>query len=288
MAQRRRRGRLVLIGGNEDMRDEDLRILPRVVELAGGGDARLLICAAAASDPLPTLRAYERDFGAIGIADVHLSPLNSREEAEQEDLLLALEACTGVFLTGGDQLRVTSLVAGTRFGIRLIERFEQEGVCIAGTSAGAVAMSSTMISRGIGETVRRSAVELAPGLGLLRDVTIDAHFDRGGRVHRMMAVVAQNPATLGLGIDEDTAVEVAPGGKCTVLGRGVAMVFDGRVTHTNTAEVSDQEALALIDVRMHVLPERYGFDLKTREAIVPALIPALRAPEVPPPLECED
>jgi cyanophycinase len=265
-----------MVGGNEDMRDEDLRILPRVVELAGGCDARLLVCAAASSDPEPTLRAYERDLRRIGLADIHSSPLNSREEADGDELLDALETCTGVFLTGGDQLRVTSLVAGTRFGDRLVERFEQDGLLVAGSSAGAVAMSSTMISRGIGETVRRAAVELAPGLGLLRDVTVDAHFDRGGRVHRLMAVIAQNPATLGVGIDEDTAVEVAPAGKLAVLGCGVVMVFDGRATHTNTADVTDRDALALTGMRMHVLPAGYGFDLKTREPIVPE--PAARSP----------
>jgi len=276
-----RRGRLVVIGGNEDMADEGWRVLPRVVERAGGGAARLLVCAAAASDPEPTLRAYERDFRKISVADVHLSPLNSRAEAEQDELLEALDACTGVFLTGGDQLRITSLVAGTRFGARLVERFEHEGLLVAGSSAGAVAMSSTMISRGIGETVRRAAVELAPGLGLLRDITIDAHFDRGGRVHRLMAVLAQNPATLGVGIDEDTAVDVSPDGEMEVLGYGVVMVFDGRVTHTNAADVSHREALALTDVRMHVLPTGYRFDLKTREPIVPP--PDARSPEAPPP-----
>jgi cyanophycinase len=275
-ARPKRRGRLVVIGGNEDMRDDDLRILPRVVELAGGKEARLLVCAAASADPEPTLRAYERDLRRIGIADIHPAPLNSREEAEQDDLLGALEACSGVFLTGGDQLRVTSLVAGTTFGDRLIERYEHDGLLVAGSSAGAVAMSSTMISRGIGETVRRSAFELAPGLGLLRDVTIDAHFDRSGRVHRLMAVLAQNPATLGLGVDEDTAVEVLPAGRFTVLGCGVVMVFDGRVTHTNTADVTPQDALALTDVRLHVLPAGYGFDLTTREPIVPA--PGRRSP----------
>ena len=185
------------------------------------------------------------------------------------ELLEALNHCTGVFFTGGDQLRITSTMAGTRFGKRVKERFEQEGFFIAGTSAGAAAASSTMIIRGIGDTVRRGAVELAPGLGYLRDVTIDTHFDRGGRVHRLMTVFAQNPATLGIGIDEDTAIDIAPNGKFTVLGRGVAMVFDGRVTHTNAAEVTGREAIALTDVRVQVLPERYGYDLRARTPIIP-------------------
>lgn len=126
-----------------------------------------------------------------------------------------------------------------------------------------------MIIRGIGDTVRRDAVELAPGLGFLRNITVDTHFDRGGRVHRLMTVLAQNPATLGVGIDEDTAIEITPNRKLTVWGRGVVMVFDGRVTHTNAAEVSGREGIALTDIKVHVLPERYGLDLKTLRPTLP-------------------
>ncbi len=266
---RRRRGRLLLIGGNEDMDERDMRILPVLVRHAGGDKARLLVCAAASSDPDASLRAFGKVFEKIGVAELHCVPLNSRDEAESDELLEALNQSTGVFFTGGDQLRITSTMAGTRFGKRVKERFEQEGFFIAGTSAGAAAASSTMIIRGIGDTVRRGAVELAPGLGYLRDVTIDTHFDRGGRVHRLMTVFAQNPATLGIGIDEDTAIDIAPNGKFTVLGRGVAMVFDGRVTHTNAAEVTGREAIALTDVRVQVLPERYGYDLRARTPIIP-------------------
>jgi cyanophycinase len=269
-APRRRRGRLLLIGGNEDMDERDMRILPTLVRHAGGRKARLLVCAAASSDPQPSLEAYARVFKKIGVADVQGSPLNSRDEANSDELMTAFERCTGVFFTGGDQLRITSLMAGTRFGRRVKERYEREGLFVAGTSAGAAAASSTMISRGIGDTVRRDAVELAPGLGYLRDVTVDTHFDRGGRVHRLMTVFAQNPATLGIGIDEDTALDLAPSGKFTVLGRGVVMVFDGQVSHTNAAEVGGREAIALIDVKVHVLPEKYGFELKSRTPLVPA------------------
>jgi cyanophycinase len=174
-----------------------------------------------------------------------------------------------VLLTGGDQLRATTVMAGTRFGERLKQRYQTEGFLVAGTSAGAAAMSSTMIIRGIGDTVRRDAVELAPGLGFLRNITVDTHFDRGGRVHRLMTVLAQNPATLGVGIDEDTAVEISPDRRLTVLGRGVVMVFNGRAARTNAAEVSSREAIALTDVTVHVLPDKYGFDLGNLTPIVP-------------------
>jgi cyanophycinase len=268
-ARRRRRGRLLLIGGNEDMNERDMRILPVLVQHAGGADARILICGAASSDPGPTLEAFRGVFERIGVGEVFCAPLNSREEANSDELAETFERSSAVFFTGGDQLRITSLMAGTRFGKRVKERFFREGFFVAGTSAGAAAVSSTMIIRGIGDTVKRDAVELAPGLGYLRDITVDTHFDRGGRVHRLMTVLAQNPATLGVGIDEDTAIDLAPNGKFTVLGRGVVMVFDGRVTHTNAAEVSGRHAIALTDVRLQVLPEKYGYDLRLRVPIVP-------------------
>jgi cyanophycinase len=268
-APRRRRGRLLLIGGNEDMDERDMRILPRLVQLAGGKKSSILVCAAASAEPESSLEAFRKDLEKLGVGEVFRSPLNSREEADSDDLIDMLERCTAVLLTGGDQLRATSMMAGTRFGDRLKERHQREGLLIAGTSAGAAAMSSTMIIRGIGDTVRRDAVELAPGLGLLRDITVDTHFDRGGRVHRLMTVLAQNPAIVGIGIDEDTAIEIAPNRKLTVWGKGIVMVFDARAAYTNAAEVTGREAMALTDIKVHVLPERYGLDLKTLTPIVP-------------------
>jgi cyanophycinase len=273
---RRRRGRLLLIGGNEDMDERDMRILPRLVTLAGGKQSRILVCAAASAEPEHSLDAFERDLGKLGVGEVFRSPLNSRQEADSDELLDMLERSTAVLLTGGDQLRATSTMAGTRFGDRLKEGYQRRGLLVAGTSAGAAAMSSTMIIRGIGDTVRRDAVELAPGLGFLRNITVDTHFDRGGRVHRLMTVLAQNPATLGVGIDEDTAVEIA-NRKLMVWGKGIVMVFDARAAHTNAAEVTGKEPMALTDIKVHVLPERYGLDLKTLTPIVPRAATATAA-----------
>jgi cyanophycinase len=274
---RRRRGRLLLIGGNEDMDERDMRILPRLVELAGGKKSRILVCAAASAEPEHSLQAFERDLKKLGVSQVFRSPLDSRPEADSDDLLDMLEQSTAVLLTGGDQLRATSMMAGTRFGDRLKDGYQRLGLLVAGTSAGAAAMSSTMIIRGIGDTVRRDAVELAPGLGFLRNITVDTHFDRGGRVHRLMTVLAQNPATLGVGIDEDTAAEITPSRKLTVWGKGVVMVFDARGIHTNAAEVTGREAIGLTDVKVHVLPQGYGLDLKTLRPTIPGAASATAA-----------
>jgi cyanophycinase len=263
------KGTLLIIGGAEDPDDDDLRILPHLVKLAGGKRARLMVCAAATEEAGSSLRNYRAVFEKIGVAEVMGVPFDDRGEGEDRRVVEQLERATGVYLIGGDQLRITSVLAGTEFGRCLRERFETERLLVAGTSAGAAAMSSTMIIRGDGSRVSRSAVELAPGLGFLDESVVDTHFDRQGRIQRVMAVFAQNPGTIGLGIDGDTAMEVKPNGRFTVLGRGVVFVFDGRVSHSNVAQVRADEPLALVDCKVHVLPAGYGFSLKTRRPIIP-------------------
>ena len=268
---RRRVGRLLIVGGAEDPDDDNLRILPHLVKLAGGRRARIIVCAAATAEPAASLRSYRKVLEELGVKEVVEAPFEDRCEGEAPELLEALERATAVFMIGGDQLRISSILAGTPFDRRLRERFGAEGLLVAGTSAGAAAMSSTMIIRGDGGSVRREAVELAPGLGYMRDATIDTHFDRRGRIQRVMAIFAQNPATMGIGIDGDTAIEVIPASRFTVIGSGVVFVFDGRVSHSNAAQVPQDAPLALTDVKVHVLPEGYGFNLKTKRPIIPKL-----------------
>jgi cyanophycinase len=270
MAVRRQgKGTLLIIGGAEDPDDNDLRILPHLVKLAGGRRARLVVCAAATEEPEESLRNYRKIFEKIGVAGVVGVPFNDRAEGGDPRLIGQLERATGVYLIGGDQLRITSVLAGTEFARCMRDRFESERLLVAGTSAGAAALSSTMIIRGGGGTVTRAEVELAPGLGYLDDTVIDTHFDRRGRIQRVMSVFAQNPGTIGVGIDGNTAMELKPSGRFTVLGRGAVFVFDGRVTHSNVAQVKEDEPLALTDCRVHVLPEGYGFSFKTKRPIVP-------------------
>ena len=266
---RNTRGTLLVIGGAEDPDEDDLRILPHLAKLAGGKRARLLVCAAATEAPAESLRNYRQVFEKIGVAEVMGVPFDDRSEGEDPKVLEQLERATGVFLIGGDQLRITSMLSGTSFGQRLRERYESERLLVAGTSAGAAALSSTMIIRGDGGTVMRCAVELAPGLSYLRDTVIDTHFDRRGRIQRVMAVFAQNPGTIGVGIDGNTAIEVKPNQELTVLGNGVVLIFDGRVTHTNAPQVKDTDPLALVDVKVHVLPAGYGFNLGSKLPRIP-------------------
>lgn len=274
----RKVGRLLVIGGAEDRGERDTwLILPRLVEMAGGTNACILVCGSSSKDPERIERIYKEQFEGLGVKEVFESNIDSRSDAESEELLAQLEYATAIFFTGGDQLRLTSLIAGTPFGARIRERLWEDELIVAGTSAGAAAMSSTMVVSGPKEgTVRRSDVTLAPGLGYWRDTTIDTHFSQRGRVNRMLAVYGQNPQVLAIGIDEDTAVEVIPGEKFTVLGRGAALVFDGRVTHSSAPDVGEDEVMTLTDSTVHVLATGYGFDLVAKRPLHPDGTPIAR------------
>jgi cyanophycinase len=268
--QRIRSGRMLVIGGAEDPDEERMVILPHLVEMAGGEAARVLVCSAPSESPKERSRVYRKLFEKLGVEKVYEAPISERQEADAEPMLKAVEEATAVFFTGGDQLRLTSLIAGTKLGKRIEERLFREGLVVAGTSAGAAAVSTTMIIGGPSDgTVRRADVELAPGLGYWRDTVVDTHFNQRGRVHRLLTIFAHNPQVLGVGIDENTALELVPGKRFTVLGEGAVMVFDGRVSHTNAPERGYSQTLAVTDSMVHVLSDGYGFNLETKRPILP-------------------
>jgi cyanophycinase len=256
-------GRLVIIGGAEDKQGECL-ILREVVRLAGGDAARLLVLTAATQQPEQVGNEYRAIFQRLGVREVGVLDISCRLQAEDRLLGRLVDDATGVFFTGGDQLRITSLIGGTYLFQRLHQAF-QHGVVIAGTSAGASVMSSTMIVQGFGEQEPRpAAVRLAPGFALVPDAVIDQHFAQRGRLGRLLSAIAQNPFVLGFGIDEDTAM-VVRGPEVSVIGSGTVVVLDGQhVTFSNTSEISPQDALALGNVKLHVLPTGYRFDLQAR------------------------
>lgn len=271
MATRKHRaGRLLVIGGAEDPDEKQMRVLPYLVEIAGGKGARIVVCSTPSADPEEKVDIYGDLFRKLGVKEIVGAPIVNRVEADHAPFVEAVERATAIFFTGGDQLRLTSLMAGTGFSERIRERLYGDGLIVAGTSAGAAAMSSVMVIGGSNEgTVKRDDVQLAPGLGYWRDVVVDTHFSQRGRVSRLLTLFAQNPQVLGIGIDEDTAVDCTPGDRFTVLGSGVVTVFNGRVTHTNAASVGDSEPLALTDSLVHVLPDGYGFNLRTKRPFLP-------------------
>lgn len=268
--RKNRSGHLLVIGGAEDPDEGKMRILPRLVEMAGGKRARIVICSTPSESPEDKVEVYGRLFRRIGVAEVIGAPITDRNEGNQGPFVEAVQRATAVFFTGGDQLRLTSLMAGTTFCETIRERLYGDGLVVAGTSAGAAAMSSVMIIGGRNEgTVRRADVQLAPGLGYWRDVVVDTHFSQRGRVSRLMTLFAQNPQVMGIGIDEDTALDCIPGDRFTVLGSGVVTVFNGRISHTNAAMVGDEDTLSVTDCLVHVLSSGYGFNLRTKRPLLP-------------------
>ena len=267
---RARMGRLLVIGGAEDPDEKHLCILPRLVKLAGGKNARVMVCSSPSENPREKVRTYEKLFEKIGVAEVIPAAITERNEASAPEVLEGLERATAVFFTGGDQLRLTALMAGSQMCERIRERLYGDGLVVAGTSAGAAAMSGVMIIGGRNDgTVRRSDVSLAPGLGYWRDTVVDTHFNQRGRPNRLFTIFAHNPQVLGVGIDENTAIEVEPGAAFRVIGEGAVMVLGGRVSHTNAPNAGDEDTLALTDAVVHILPDGYGYDLVEGRPLLP-------------------
>ncbi|MGI6113445.1 MAG: cyanophycinase [Mahellales bacterium] len=260
-------GNLVIIGGAED-KDGECEILKEVTRLAGGKKACLIIVTAATKYPKKVGGEYKEIFSRLGVSDIKLLNVGDRRDAQDQDLISILDDATCIFFTGGDQLRITSLIGGTRLNEKLFRKYEK-GVVLAGTSAGASVMSETMVVEGEDDDApRKCTLKMAPGLGLLEGVVIDQHFAQRGRIGRLLSAVAQNPHILGIGIDEDTAVHVTPDGVFKVLGSQAVTILDGKdIHHTNVSELNPNEILSITNVRLHVLPPGYKFDLRTRRCI---------------------
>jgi len=260
------KGTLVIIGGAEDKRG-DKTILRRFVQLAGGTHAKIVVMTVATELPIEVGAEYVDVFESIGVADVRTFDVSSRADANRASAVKAMETATGVFFTGGDQLRITTLLGGTKLDAGIQDRLEG-GLVLAGTSAGASMMSSTMIVDGTAETnPRLGIVQMAPGMEFIDGVVIDQHFAQRGRLGRLLSAVAQYPHHLGLGIDEDTAI-IASGNEFTVIGRGAVSVVDaGVLTYTNLGQLRDNDALTLCGVQLHILPSGQRFNLRGRQPV---------------------
>jgi len=262
-------GHLLIIGGAED-KEGECTILKRFVKLAGGRKAVIAVITAATEAQDSVGEQYRALFSHLQAGEVRVLHVVNRGQANDGSTIEAVRSATGIYFTGGDQLRITSIVGGTALDDEL-KKSCRRGAVIAGTSAGASAMSDAMIIGGMGEREpKRSIVRMAPGLGLIQQAVIDQHFAQRGRIGRLLGAIAQNPYILGIGIDEDTAVEVDMAGVFKVVGSGSVTVLDGRsISISDISETSSDQPLALADVRLHVLPAGYMFDLTTRRPVSP-------------------
>jgi cyanophycinase len=256
-------GTLILIGGREDKRGDRI-VLSEVARTAGAG--KLVIATVASEVPDLQWSTYSSIFREIGIEEVQHLSIDNREQASDPARTAILDNATAVFFTGGDQLRITSKLAGTPVFARIRAIYEEGGL-IAGTSAGASGMGEMMLVSHATEDSHKvaGAFFMARGLGMVRDMVIDQHFAQRARIERLVGAVAEDPTALGVGIDEDTAIVIEPGGSFRVIGAGAVYVADGQsVTYTNLSERNPETTLCLFDVRLHVLCRETLFDLRTR------------------------
>lgn len=262
-------GHLVIIGGAEDKYNER-RILHKFIALAGGLDARILIVPVASDYPEFSADVYTQTFRNLGLQRVKILRATSRQAVIDADAADLLADVTGVFISGGDQMRLVSMLGGTDFARLLEERVQHSPLVLAGSSAGAAGMSATMIVRGDATThPSKSAVRLSPGLGILRNIIIDQHFTERGRLSRLIAAVSYNPRQLGLGIDENTAVIISNDGTLEVHGHGTVTIVDGsRITYNDIAEVEDVQPFAVAGVQLHILRDGLRYDI-THRALIP-------------------
>lgn len=253
-------GDLIIIGGAEDKTGE-CSILKTFVELSLAVGERIAIVTTATEMPIEAGNQYKSLFMRLGAAQTAILNINSRDDADMEANAKLTAEAAGIFFTGGDQLRITSILGGTRVYMALHSAYKT-GAVIAGTSAGASAMSRTMIVDGNdNDAARKCTLKMAPGLGLLEKALVDQHFHQRGRIGRLLCGVAENPSILGIGIDEDTAVRVFPDDHFEVLGSNSVTVVDGRyIKSSNVSELMPDENLAISNVVLHVLPSGYGYD----------------------------
>jgi cyanophycinase len=256
-------GPVLLIGGAED-KVRDKVILSRFVEAVGGSDGRVVVVSTASSlGELATVR-YRELFEGLGIGHVSGLRPEERAEADDPDVGRALDDATGVFLTGGNQLRLSSVVAGTRLA-DAIHRAHDRGAAVAGTSAGASSLATHMMAFGrAGESPKARMAQLAAGLGILSGVVVDQHFSQRGRVGRLLAVVAQSPSLVGLGLDEDTCAIVHADRTMEVIGRGAVTVIDGSHVLTDAHKAKGHRPIMVSGAIVHSLPTGTWFDLRAR------------------------
>lgn len=261
------RSELIIIGGAEDKTGES-NILEYITQCVGGGNANIVIITTATEKPKQTYEAYENVFKKFGVKNLYLLDIKNRKDANIDENADKLSNASCIFFTGGDQLRITSIIGGTKV-YQALQKACSNGVLIAGTSAGAAAMSSTMIIGGNGnDPARKCSLNMAPGLSLIEGAIIDQHFHQRGRIGRLLCAVASNPSVLGIGIDEDTAIHVSRDGIFKVIGNNTVTIIDGNnIQMTNVSELYPEELLAVSGAVIHVITKGYVFDMKSRQVI---------------------
>ena len=259
------RGFIIPIGGAEEKQNDPL-ILQRFVELCGGENADIVVLPTA-SRLQDTGARYERIFRELGAADVSAVDFDTRRDCAESNRLDRIARADGVFFTGGNQLRITTLIGGTPVA-KLIRERNAHGMHVAGTSAGAAVLSEHMIAFGEeGSRPTAGSVRLAPGLGLTNRFIIDQHFRQRDRLGRLTTALAFNPFAVGIGLDEDTAAFIGPDNTLEVEGSGAITVVDAsQLQFSSLDRIDDGEPVCLLGLNIHIRVRGATFNLHTRRA----------------------
>jgi cyanophycinase len=262
-----KRGYIVPIGGAVKKRSNPI-ILEKFIDICGGRNSVIAVIPTATKEE-ENGRIYTELFSEMGADKVYSLNINKRTDCSRDDYLSQLEDSTGIFISGGNQLRLSTIIGGTPVA-KLIRRLNADGAHIAGTSAGAAIMPEHMISGGrSGSTPTPRSVSLSPGLGLTNSIVIDQHFRQRNRLGRLLAAIAYSPFLTGIGIDENTAAFIDPNDTFTVFGSGAVTVVDPSEMKATSASMADHsEAISISNVKLHVLAAGSTYNLNTHTAKV--------------------
>ncbi|OYQ65610.1 cyanophycinase [Pseudanabaena sp. SR411] len=263
---------VMVIGGGED-KVQDRKILKAFVESSGGSQARIAIIPCASREPDIIGRIYHDIFTELGASAVEVLDIRERPRDDYPEAEALVDRFTGIFMTGGDQLRLCGLIADTPFAITIAKRIDEKRLVLAGTSAGAAAMGYHMISGGSsGESPHKELVNMSTGLSILPEIIVDQHFHNRNRMARLMTAIAAHPDKIGIGIDEDTVAIFEPNNTMRVLGRGTVTVVDpGEVSYSNQLWVSGTAPLTIHNLRVHILAAGCKYHMLKRIPISPSV-----------------
>ncbi len=278
-------GKLIAVGGAEDKGTNletgqiqrnnlnffELGILRRIAQEAGGLSTRIEIVTTASTIPYEVGENYLDAFSKIGCNNVDVIHIRKRDDVNDNNYLKRIAACTVVMFTGGNQLRLTSIFGGTEFLQIIKERFNNDDkFIIAGTSAGAMAMSNTMIYEGNATKAHlKGEVKITTGLGFMDKVIFDSHFEKRGRFGRLAQAVAANPGCIGIGLGEDTGMLITEGNKMEAIGSGLVMIIDGHdILHNNIADIPDGNPISVENIKVHFCEKGNGYLVDERKFII--------------------
>ncbi|MBK5284379.1 MAG: cyanophycinase, partial [Bacteroidia bacterium] len=241
--------------------------LSRVLAEMGGHDSRVEIITTASSIPEEVGDNYQKAFEKLGAKNTGVINITQREETSNRDYIERLKKCDGILFSGGNQLRLSTIFGGTEILSILEERYLNEEFVIAGTSAGAMAMSNTMIYQGSSSgALFKGAVKTTTGLAFIREVIIDSHFDKRGRFGRLAQAVACNPSCTGMGLGEDTGVLITNGNHLEAIGSGLVIILDGHdMRHSNIADLQEGSPISIENLIVHVMVKGNGYILSERK-----------------------